>query len=423
MDRREKSEIASQNVASARRKVLQVRRAVKEVRNPVASSRNEIGGLNMRLNVFRAMALVTAMCMVGGALGETVVVGQVAPLGAPGSPGNQLRLGAQVYFDAINRAGGVHGMTLKLVSRDRGLRNGETVTTTRKLVQETEPLALLGLVGTGPMEELVASGLLAESGLPVVGIRTGAVSLHKPTNPYLFHIRTSYAGEIEKILTQLTTIGFNRVSVFYENSSFGKEGMGLVQRIIKNKPAMQLAGQATYEPGTTDVREAAKNLAMTKSQGVIAVANSAATAEFYREYRQIEKNAQVLALSTVDSAEVVKRIGPASAKGLIVTQVVPDATNTTIPLVRELHKYVEKFGPAEIAIDQTVVEGYLSAKVLVEALRVAGPKPTRKKICSALNSIKYFDAGGVIIDFSPSNHTGSRYAELAIVLKNGKLMR
>jgi ABC-type branched-subunit amino acid transport system substrate-binding protein len=84
---------------------------------------------------------------------------------------------------------------------------------------------------------------------------------------------------------------------------------------------------------------------------------------------------------------------------------------------------MKTFGPPGLEINQTMVEGYLTAKTVVEALKRAGPNPTRKKVLAALESMKQFDAGGVIIGFTPANHTGSKFVELAIVLASGKLMR
>lgn len=59
-------------------------------------------------------------------------------------------------------------------------------------------------------------------------------------------------------------------------------------------------------------------------------------------------------------------MGADTALGLIVTRVMPDPYNTTLLLIKELHANFRKYGPPKVVVNQTVVEGYLAAKTLVE---------------------------------------------------------
>src|SRR5262249_45424689 len=53
------------------------------------------------------------------------------------------------------------------------------------------------------------------------------------------------------------------------------------------------------------------------------------------------------------------------------------------------------------------LEGYINAKVVVEALRHAGPNPTRVAYRQALESLKAFDLGiGAPLSFGPERHQG-----------------
>jgi branched-chain amino acid transport system substrate-binding protein len=58
--------------------------------------------------------------------------------------------------------------------------------------------------------------------------------------------------------------------------------------------------------------------------------------------------------------------------------------------------------------------------VLVEALKKAGPNPTRAGFVAALESLK-FDAGGMDIAFSPASHQGSKTVYLTRV-QGGKAL-
>jgi hypothetical protein len=53
------------------------------------------------------------------------------------------------------------------------------------------------------------------------------------------------------------------------------------------------------------------------------------------------------------------------------------------------------------------LEGYINAKVVVEALRRTGPNPTRVAFRQALESLKNFDLGiGATLSFGPERHQG-----------------
>ena len=91
-------------------------------------------------------------------------------------------------------------------------------------------------------------------------------------------------------------------------------------------------------------------------------------------------------------------------------------------VVREYQSLLKKYTPNE-HINYTSFEEFLGAKVLVEALRRAGPSPTRAKVIKALESMNKFDTGGVTVNYSPVNRIGSRYVEVTVIGSTGKLLK
>jgi ABC-type branched-subunit amino acid transport system substrate-binding protein len=58
--------------------------------------------------------------------------------------------------------------------------------------------------------------------------------------------------------------------------------------------------------------------------------------------------------------------------------------------------------------------------VAVEALKRAGPRPTREAYLAALDGMTSYDAGGYLVGFSPTNHNGSNFVELTVIGGNLK---
>ena len=70
-----------------------------------------------------------------------------------------------------------------------------------------------------------------------------------------------------------------------------------------------------------------------------------------------------------------------------------------------------------------MMEGFAGAKVLVEALRRAGPKPTRERIVAALGNMSHYDLGGLELGFGPGDRTGLNFVELSIIGSDGRFRR
>ena len=69
------------------------------------------------------------------------------------------------------------------------------------------------------------------------------------------------------------------------------------------------------------------------------------------------------------------------------------------------------------------LEGYIAAKVFVEGLRRAGPKPTRQGFIAALETLRDFDLGGFNVTYTPLDHNGSKFVELTVIGRDGKFLR
>lgn len=353
---------------------------------------------------------------------KDLIVGQVATFTDTRSTvAMELQSGIELQFEMVNRAGGIHGATLKLMTKDRSTKIPEAVAATREFLKESQPTALIGLMGTGPTEALVREKVLSDAAVPVVGIRSGATSLHSPVNPWLFHTRAPYSAEAEKIVQSLSTIGYKKFAVFHEDTPFGEEGLKHVMAALKAR-SLPLVSKGTVPRDSTEVAKAVADVSAAVPDAVVAVGTSDAVADFYKAFRKVNKGAMVVALSTVDGGAVVKRIGKLDAHGLGLARVVPDPQNRRSPLVREFQDNGVKLRGAKFNQTQAALEGYVAAKVLVEALRRAGPNPTPVQVKASLETIKGLDAGGLFIGFTPAKHSGSDYVDVGIMGPEGRML-
>ena len=68
-------------------------------------------------------------------------------------------------------------------------------------------------------------------------------------------------------------------------------------------------------------------------------------------------------------------------------------------------------------VSYAIIEGYIPAKVIVEAVRRLKGKSTRDGMIVALNSIDNYDLGAYVVGFEPGALAGSKFVELSIIAR------
>jgi branched-chain amino acid transport system substrate-binding protein len=355
----------------------------------------------------------------GGNHGD-IVVGQVAPLsGTLASTGARMVQGVKVCFDYINATGGVHGRRIQHLVLDDGHSVEDTVRCTRELLQRRELVALIGFGGTMNISQLLADGVLAAGRAPLVAPYCGGEPLRVPFNPWIFHLRASYADEADRIVHREFAKGRRRFALVVSADGLGRAGLD-VTRAALAKRNLELTGAGSFARNTEQVEHAVERILAARPEVVILFSTNRTTAAFLRQYRACGGTATCYNLSLLDVAEVVQLAGPEPVRNLYVTQVVPSPAMLSLPAVREFHQLMKRFAPGE-GVNYTNFELFLGAKVLAEALRRCEGPPARDSVAAALESISHFDLGGITVDYGPGNRIGSRRVDFTVVGGHGEL--
>ncbi len=151
------------------------------------------------------------------------------PARAPGHCHIQMHHGARLYFDAVNRDGGVFGQRIELRLLDDGYEPARCKANTERLIAE-DVFALFGYVGTPTA--LAALPLMNQHRIPFFGPFTGAQALRDPFSRQVFHVRASYDDETALIVDPLVNLGLKRIAVLRQNDSYGQAGLDGVQRAL-----------------------------------------------------------------------------------------------------------------------------------------------------------------------------------------------
>lgn len=340
-----------------------------------------------------------AACAENGVTGTEITIGMCNVLTGPAAAlGLGIQKGSAVYFDKVNKAGGVNGRKIRVISYDDGYEPKNTVAQTRKLVQEDKVFALFGYVGTPTSTAIMP--ILAEAKIPFWGPFTGAEFLRNPVNKYIFNIRSSYFDEAETQVQYLTEKrGIKKIGVFLQNDAYGLAVKGGIVKALK-KRNLDVVGEGTYERNTEDVSAAVAALKKASPDAVSMVGTYKAMAAFIKKAKAEGFNPVFLNVSFVGTAALLRELG-AAGDGVIITQVMPSPGDTSVPIVAQYRKDMKAAGHSEL--DFTDLEGYVDAAIFVEVLKKAGANLTRESFLAAAESLDA-SVGGLATRFSPTDH-------------------
>jgi len=353
---------------------------------------------------------------VRGVTDDEIRFGMVAPFtGANKEFGRQLKLGIETAFNAANEAGGINGRRTTLVAADDGYEPVRTVEVMRRLYEQDQVFGTIGNFGS-PTAAVAVPFALSQKSL-FFGPFTGAsIVRHDPPDRYVFNYRVSYAeeaGAAVRYLVKVRRLRPEQIAVFAQQDAFGDAGFVGVEkamRALRGGEAHEIL-RLNYQRNSVDVDDAIAHLRASRApiKAVVMVATYRAAAKFIEKTRTLYPTMLYTNVSAVGStglAAELMLLGPRYADGIVVTQAVPDV-NGSSSLVLGYKSALARLYPSETP-DYVSFEGYVTANIVLEALRRAGPQPDTEKVVDSLESLHDFNMGlGTPINFGATEHQAS----------------
>ena len=336
------------------------------------------------------------------ARGAEIVVGQTAALSGPTQAlGIGMKTGLETAFREINEAGGVGGKTIRLVTLDDGYEPKRAAENARTLIEQEKVFLLIGCVGTPTSIEILP--VCNAAGVPFFGAFTGSGALRTPYNPLVVNMRASYAQEIERIVTLLTDgRGLTKISCFFQDDSYGQSGLKAL-RISLKKRGLEPTSIGSYTRNTVDVSGAIKSIVPSSPQAIVMVGAYAPCSEFIKKAKALGlADTTYCNISFVGTRALVAQLG-SDAEGIIISQVVPHPSASSIPQVETYRKALKRYSP-DATPDWISLEGYLEGRLFAELIRRSGDELTKASFASALNNPAPIDLNGLTAVFGPNHN-------------------
>jgi ABC-type branched-subunit amino acid transport system substrate-binding protein len=347
--------------------------------------------------------------------------------GAAKELGRQMKLGIDTAFDQVNDAGGVEGRMLRLIAADDGNEPTRTAEAMKQLYEKEQVFGIIGNVGTPTAAVAVPYAL--ERRMLFFGAFTGAnVVRHDPPDRYVFNFRPSYAEETDaavRYLVKMRRIPPRQIAVFAQQDPYGDAGFAGVAKAFRALGASDSdILRLNYQRNTVDVDNAVNQLKLQKPpiKAVVMAAVYRAAAKFIEKTHDLFPDMIYTNVSGVGGtalADELMLLGPRYATGAVVTQVVP-AVSGYSSMVLDYKNALAKYFPGE-ASDYVSLEGFVSANILIQALKRTGPQLDTEKLIDVLENTRNLDLGlGVSLGFGRAEHQASHKIWGTALDENGK---
>jgi branched-chain amino acid transport system substrate-binding protein len=343
--------------------------------------------------------------------------------------GTELYRGAQAYYSEINARGGLFGRPITVVALDDSYNPEPCIRNTIQLLDRERVFFLSNYVGTPTLTRaLPVIKQYADQQVVLVGNFTGAQPQREaPYVDQVFNVRASYRQEMMALVERFWQAGARRFGVYYQIDAYGRSGTDGVARGLAVRGA-RIAAEATYVRGAKfeeDMGAAVKALREANCDVVLCTGAYQGCGAFVRSARDAGWTAPISNVSFVGSDAMLALLvkhgraqGRDYTRALVNSQVVPSYDDVGLTGVVEYRTLMDKHNPQvpEAIRDAAYtpqklsfisLEGYVNARVIVEALRRAGANATRQSFRQALESLRGLDVGiGAPVTFTAERHQG-----------------
>jgi branched-chain amino acid transport system substrate-binding protein len=371
----------------------------------------------------RAAVLAAALAI--GALGPlghaqaqgvtktSIVIGQSVVLAGLGSSlARPYQEGAKLYFDRVNAAGGVNGRKLDVVTLDDNGRPVTTVANTKKLLDQGV-LCLFGYYGSPQVT--AAYPLIKDSDVLLFAPMSAADEFRGPAFPNIYTLRPGYSDEAAAITKHAETLGARKLAIIHATDPESLGALAAAERTTVKLGAKLVAKAAANSSG--NVANAVDSSLAASPDSVLVIGDANGAAGIVRDLRAKGFRGPIYGFSNTGESLLAEELGPEGA-GVVVVRVVPKTDNPTSIVARELQAdaAAAKAGKPNVYM----MEGYIAARVLVEALRRIPGEPTRAKLKRALEGLHDVNVGTFRVDYS-KGRVGSKLVELALIDSQGRV--
>jgi ABC-type branched-subunit amino acid transport system substrate-binding protein len=326
-----------------------------------------------------------------GATDKEIKIGNINPYSGPASAYGAIGKSMDAYFKKINAEGGVNGRQIKFITLDDGYNPSRTLEMARKLAEEEEVLATVGVLGT-PTNSAIHK-YMNQKKMPQLFVATGATKWGDPKNfPWTMGWQPNYQGESLIYAQHLLESKPNaKIAILYQNDDYGKDYLKGFLDGLGDKAKTMIVKQLTYEVTDATVDSQMVELKSSGADVFFNITTPKFAAQAIKKAAEIGWKPQHYLNNVSNSVgAVMVPAGAENGVGILSVFYLKDPTDNqwaNTPEFKEWLAFMQKYMPGSDLKDLNYVFGYTMAQGTVQVLKQAGDNLTRENIMRQAASI------------------------------------
>ncbi|GAA4338327.1 ABC transporter substrate-binding protein [Variovorax defluvii] len=379
-------------------------------------------GLTMAGLTLCAPALMAAGQYDGGASDTEIVIGNIVPYSGPLSGAGAIGTCHQAYFERVNKAGGINGRKVRVVSLDDGFNPARTLEQARRLVERENALLIYGTFGTATNTAI--HHYLNQKQVPQLFIVSGASKWNDPKQfPWTIGFLPSYAVEATGYARHvLDHVKDAKVAVLYENDDYGKEYRNAFRAALGPQADRLIVAEQSYEVTDPTIDAQVSRL---KASGANVLLNVTAAKFAAQAVKLVNdsgwKPTHFLVNPASNLQTVIRPAGMEASQGIISAQFMKDPTSPAFqndPDVKAWREWKAAYNPRAAEGDWWNWHCYATSYTLEQVLKRAGDDLRRANVMKVATGLKDLKVP-MLLDGITVNTSSGDYA----AIKQMQLMR
>ena len=319
-----------------------------------------------------------------GATDKEIKIGNINPYSGPASAYGAIGKSMDAYFKKINAEGGVNGRMIKFITLDDGYNPSRTLEMARKLAEEEEVLATVGVLGT-PTNSAIHK-YMNQKKMPQLFVATGATKWGDPKNfPWTMGWQPNYQGESLIYAQHLLESKPNaKIGILYQNDDYGKDYLKGFLDGLGDKGKTMIVKQLTYEVTDATVDSQMVELKASGADVFFNITTPKFAAQAIKKAAEIGWKPQHYLNNVSNSVgAVMMPAGAENGVGILSVFYLKDPTDSqwaNTPEFKEWLTFMQRYMPGADLKDLNYVFGYTLAQGTVQVLKQAGDNLTRENI-------------------------------------------
>lgn len=319
-----------------------------------------------------------------GATDKEIKIGNINPYSGPASAYGAIGKTMDAYFKKINAEGGINGRMIKFITLDDGYNPSRTLEMARKLAEEEEVLAPVGVLGT-PTNSAIHK-YMNQKKMPQLFVATGATKWGDPKNfPWTMGWQPNYQGESMIYAQHLLESKPNaKIGILYQNDDYGKDYLKGFIDGLGDKGKTMIVKQLTYEVTDATVDSQMVELKASGADVFFNITTPKFAAQAIKKAAEIGWKPQHYLNNVSNSVgAVMLPAGAENGVGILSVFYLKDPTDSqwaNTPEFKEWMTFMQRYMPGADLKDLNIVFGYTLAQGTVQVLRQAGDNLTRENI-------------------------------------------